>query len=396
MAQPPDQQQLQRHITARSPSEFSLKEKFATWAKQFRNYCELLNIPNANRYRTLLSFMDAECFTIVENLNLNANHRANIFEAEPFRLIKNALSSREENVPPGYALKYRKQKENESIEKYAAELERLALEAFPDDQNIRVNRTLIESFIAGVRNDELAIKLLQENFDNLGPAINRAVEYFQALQTRRFIKTESDFRPNLEKVYTIKEAEETNKVNAVNREDTRNAAHNANTTGSKHQENAPHNSTASYPPFNAAQAQVPWQNMNPFTNQFPNTLPYWQNSSPSQNQFPFSGQYPYQNHPTPTYRFHNTKLNHVNGYNPQTNFNNRSAVICYHCSKPGHVRSNCRLLQQNRNQNFQGRTLYCNYCGKRGHNSSTCWHLTHTNSNQDPAAANSKNPFRPS
>ena len=46
---------------------------------------------------------------------------------------------------------------------------------------------LIKSFIAGVRNDELAIKLLQENFDNLGPAINSVVEYSQALQTQRFI-----------------------------------------------------------------------------------------------------------------------------------------------------------------------------------------------------------------
>ena len=90
--------------------------------------------------------------------------------------------------------------------------------------NIRQNRTLIESFISGIRNDELAIKLLEENFQNLGQAIERAVHYYQALQTRRFIKTESDFRPSLEKVYNVSKNidSEENKpakeqdVNAVN------------------------------------------------------------------------------------------------------------------------------------------------------------------------------------
>lgn len=76
------------------------------------------------------------------------------------------------------------------------ELERLALEAYPDDQNIRANRNLIECFISGIRDDELAIKLLQENFDNLANAINRAVQYQQALQTRHFIKNGNRFQTN--------------------------------------------------------------------------------------------------------------------------------------------------------------------------------------------------------
>ena len=212
-----DAQQAQPRITAKHPPEFSLKQSYSTWSKQFRNYCELLQIPNNTRYRTLLCFLDPESFTIVENLNLEQAQRDDIFANATHQLLKNALSTRESQIPPGYALKFRKQKEGEGIEKYAAELEKLALEAYPDDQNIRQNRNLIESFISGIRNDELAIKLLQENFENLGQAITTAVQYFQALQTRRFIKTESDFRPAMEKVYNIsKENQESSSTNAVN------------------------------------------------------------------------------------------------------------------------------------------------------------------------------------
>ena len=38
------------------------------------------------------------------------------------------------------------------------------------DQNIRANRNLIECFISGIRDDGLAMKLIQENFDNLANA----------------------------------------------------------------------------------------------------------------------------------------------------------------------------------------------------------------------------------
>ena len=215
MAQIPPQNVRPNPATARHPSEFTMKDCFTTWFKQFRNYCELLNVPANTRYRTLLSFLDPECFTIVENLALPDETRADIFHADTQRALKDALSRRESRFPAGYAMGYRKQKEGECIEKYASELEKLALEACPDVQNIRANRNLIECFISGIRDDELAIKLLEENFNNLTEAINRAVHYQQALQTRRFIKTETDFRPTMEKVYNIS-PDELAKINTTN------------------------------------------------------------------------------------------------------------------------------------------------------------------------------------
>ena len=150
-----------------------------------------------------MSFLNSESFTLVENLNLTNAQKQDITAQETYQLIKTCLKSTESRIPSGYALKYRKQKESESIEQYAFELENLALEAYPNDQNIRQNHNLIECFISGIRNDELAIKLLEQNFENLTEAIQAAARYFLALQTRRFIKTESDFKQTMEKVYNL-------------------------------------------------------------------------------------------------------------------------------------------------------------------------------------------------
>ena len=115
-------------VVARAPEEFSLKANFTVWAKQFRNYIELLNVQDDQVYRTLLSFMNPECFTLIEALELTEDERADIFDQDVFRRLTLALKSREMRVNPDYLLKYRKQRDDETIEKYSEELVKLAQE----------------------------------------------------------------------------------------------------------------------------------------------------------------------------------------------------------------------------------------------------------------------------
>ena len=386
---------------AKQPTVFTLKQSFPVWFKQFRNYAELLQVPNEHRYRTLLSFLDAESFTIVENLALNQEQRADVFQAAPYQLIRNALTQRESRIPPGYELKYRKQRENESIEKYASELECLALEAFPGEANIRQNRTLIESFISGIRNDELAIKLLEENFQNLGQAIERAVHYYQALQTRRFIKTESDFRPSLEKVYNVsknidseeKKPAKEQDVNAVNASPTEQSQSHYN---QKSQPNinmpapAPANLQFSgHAHYNRMFLQNPnqatWGNQQYFNEpmKHPFAGPDWP-SQPANNQNwqqypPWLNNQRFLNMPRPQNMTRRSKPN----------------VVCYHCGKIGHYKNECYSLQRiQQSQNTKRDAKNCTYCGKSGHLSHNCWHLNGKNTQPSNQMSN-LNPFRP-
>ena len=80
---------------AKSPELYQLKKNFASWLKQFRNYAELLNINANNVYRTFLSFMDDEAFTIVESLNLTNAQKNDFFDNATQTLVRTAIKNRQ-------------------------------------------------------------------------------------------------------------------------------------------------------------------------------------------------------------------------------------------------------------------------------------------------------------
>ena len=174
---------------ARQPSTFKIGMDFPTWFRQFLNYCTITNTPAAQRFGVMCSFFDSSAFTTVENLRLANDIREDINAAfEPLRI---ALNSPDSRIPPRFALRHRVQREEESLDEFARQLEKLARNAFPADNNIRANQTLIDAFISGLRSDELSIKLLQRNFQNVTDALNEAKEYLAARDTRKYLKRNS-------------------------------------------------------------------------------------------------------------------------------------------------------------------------------------------------------------
>jgi len=304
---------------------------------------------------------------------------------------KTALKSQETRVPAGYAMKYRKQKEAESIEQYAFELERLALDAYPNEQNIRENRNLIECFISGIRNDELAIKLLQDNFDNLADAVNVAKQYFTALQTRRFLKTESDYRPQLEKVYNIQADDKAqSQVNVVTGTVNK-QQHMLNITPAINAQGT--TSTGYVTQYNPGVQQYPQPNY-----QFQQPMTGWPN--PPYNQRQYYQQYPQFTNPNqysqpPVAQYQPNRR--VQGFTTRSpGRRNRSNIICYFCQKPGHYKNECYSYLRTMGQNQQQQTgnPLCTYCGKSGHRAENCWHLQSKQPGETTQNI-SKNPFRP-
>ena len=371
---------------AKAPEEFSLKKNFNTWIKQFRNYVELLNVPPNDTYRTLLSFCNPECFDLIEALGLTPAQRNDIFDQAVQRRLKDALKSREIRVDPGYLLKYRKQNENETIEKYADELLKLAQEVYPDDQNIRQNPQLISSFIGGVRNDELAIKLLQEDFPNLTNAVQAASQYFQALQTRRFIKTETDFRAPLEKVYEIREPASVNRVYKTQPRQQMSVEQPAgrdNETGGQPQQATQalqYAQQANMPtmqqtqPGNVVDMQQLQQVNAPNAQQMvPINMPNMQQIAPlnvhnTQPTWQGYNYLPYANFPQ--------NINDPRGFrNDRYSTRGRGSSMrgaCHFCGEYGHYIADC---EQKKRMGQGQQRKYCTYCGMSNHNRETCYRL---------------------
>jgi hypothetical protein len=371
-------------LIAKSPETYKLKLNYQSWLKQFRNYTELLNVPANNIYRTFLSFLDEETFGIVEALNLDNARRADFYDNETQVVIRDAIKNRQgERIPAEYMLRFRKQREGESIEKYAAELEKMALEAFPDEQDIRANRQLIQSFLMGVRNDELGVKLLEETFDSLTDAVNAAARHCKALQTRRYIRKETEGQV-LEKVYhtTCQNCTSTGTSNATNE-------HTVNATNEGQGQQV-----IKQPVINAGK-EVP--------NQYWNAGHHIQ-SPLTVNQFQHQGGYNRMQHPN---QFNNPIHYQYRGSSqqryPYRQNTDKRGIQCYNCHKYGHYKYECWALKNGQGSNQQAAPRskhYCSYCSKRGHSVQTCWHLNKTESGgaivQTPNEnlAQNTNPFR--
>ena len=333
---------------AKSPELYQLKKNFASWLKQFRNYAELLNINANNVYRTFLSFMDDEAFTIVESLNLTNAQKNDFFDNATQTLVRTAIKNRQGvRIPAEYMLRFRKQHEGESVEQYASELEKMALEAFPEEQNIRENRQLIQSFLMGVRNDELGVKLLEENFDNLTNAVEAAARHCKALQTRRYIRKESEAQV-LEKVYQVSCAN----CNCTNNKSSDPGTVNAVMTAGRNRNQQFH------PPV--MQQMKNTDDQTPYGQQLPT------NSRAQQGEMQ-----PY---------FQTSDRQHRRQYTDKRN------IQCYQCRKYGHYRSECWDLMKYQSQPQQ--RPYCTYCGKSGHTEAKCWNLNRPSPDQNRTQTN--------
>lgn len=380
-------QQLQANrvgVIAKAPEIFKLKNNFNSWLKQFRNYAELVNVQANNMYQTFMSFMDEESFSVVESLTLTPAQRNAFFDNATILLISEAIKNRQgERIPAEFMLRFRKQEDNESIEQYASALEKIALEAFPNDANIRQNRQLIQSFLMGIKNDELGIKLLEQNFDNLTNALNYATQYFKALQTRRYIKREGNSTLPLEKVYNVSPEQCYNCRQAA---ETVNKTQKVDNTSKYHLQQAPQMTTEM--PNLQQHVQLPLQS----------GIYYNQAAQPLQNQMPIG------NFTQAALPMMSPHVNPIQQFRYNSRNANRKNVQCYNCGKSGHYKSECRSMNNNNyNKRARPQRPYCTYCSKPGHIAATCFHLNpqlipgntqkqHANVTQNEP--NSKNPFR--
>lgn len=345
-----------QRIVARVPEEYKLKNSFAAWIKQFQNYTELVNVPAGNLYRTFLSFMNDEAFAVVEAAGLDDAQKLALFDN--LTPVREAMKARQgERIPAEYMLSLRKQEEGESIEQFAAVLERMAAEAYPQDQDIRANRQLIQCFIMGIRSDELGVKLLGENFNNLTDAIVTAAQYYKALQTRRFIKRGgTETTAVSEKVYNIGTSN-CSGCNCNRNNDSQVNAVQKTVMRTEKQSATPMNTPSNQWQFNHGQQMA---------TQMPTQVPV---------------QVPQMAMPQMMSGHGNWPMQYQQNMQPMMGNQQPRRKICSNCQKTGHTIENCWAINgrpdgysQGYNQNW-GQQKDCTYCNKRGHTAADCWHL---------------------
>ena len=298
-------------IVVKQPAVFKLNssDEFSIWYAQFINYAEAVGIEKANTFVALKSFLDASAFSIVENLEVSDENKA---DPAKFKSTLEEALSRKDKIPPRLALRYRSQETDESLADFALALEKLANKAgVHKDARPQL---LVDSFCTGVRDTDLSIKLLETHFDTLTLALDQAEKIESASKIRNFVrpsKAKTDADTGLEILAAEPASATTNQQNF------------SQSTDSRHRRNLDPNARGFQPGF-------PEQAVGRYGNS---------------SNFGVSN--------TPRQRFNQPGRAGGNRYSNNAGFANRDATKrCWYCNRLGHVSRNCRTRARNEAQNF--------------------------------------------
>ena len=162
------------HVYARRPDTFVFGEDFPLFWKRFERFSAAINCEKKSQFDLFTSFLDDVSFRRVESLSFTEDHKTASYVdlAKAFELIKSALSKPPE-IPDRVALRYRTQSADEDIIKFGDAIRELGIKIYGAE--VESNAAVIESFCVGVRDSELGSKLLQKTFTKLSEAIEYAL-----------------------------------------------------------------------------------------------------------------------------------------------------------------------------------------------------------------------------
>ena len=332
----------------RQPPEFCLNaedQDFTTWYKQFENFAKAMSIPEKDQLTAIISYLDTAAFAVVENLKLEGE---TLTKADLYKpLLEKALKNDNEKIPARLKLRYRTQKSNESLSQFALELGKLADKSDIKETAVK-QQLLVDSFCTGVKDADLSIKLLENNFGSLTLALNHALKVEGANKIRNFVRAVDDDQAPEVEILATSEQHSHKAKNSESAQLPSNSMPQHSNNVQQHDQNFIH---------------VPDQRFYP--NQYGNSYNY-QNHYSVPRQMHHSNQFQhmtprnqgnnFQARPSRNFQT-NTRNGHVdyqpNGQRPMRLQQKNRSKVCYYCQIPGHVIRMCHKRMRDESRNFR-------------------------------------------
>ena len=158
----------------KGPSDFVYGDDFEMFWGRFQAFIVAAKCAKEAQYSLFVSYLDDVSFRRVQALTFTAEHKTGevVDLAKAHLLIKGALS-KEPDVPERIALKYMVQRQAEGVTEFGDAVRLLGQKIFGPETDANV--LVIESFCAGLRDTNLASKMVQKEFKSLSVAIKYAV-----------------------------------------------------------------------------------------------------------------------------------------------------------------------------------------------------------------------------
>ena len=169
------------YSVANKPKMYDEKTNFQQYLKEFEEYKEVTSIPDERTYITLLTYLPEQCKDKLRDLNLTTEQKANWREVRS-RVIA-ALTSPAMKLSAKLALRQAAQQTEESVMDFYVRISFISkflddpeTTQDTDDHNHNIEKmvrdhAIKERFIDGLRDETIAIELIQVRHENTLPQL---------------------------------------------------------------------------------------------------------------------------------------------------------------------------------------------------------------------------------
>lgn len=172
---------LERHdrtnkyqVPYNKPAPFQDGENIQKWIKSFITFANATKIPDESRVDCMLTFLSPTAQIRVATLNLTAEdkHEASSCYEKVIRAIEGAVPKQELRTK----LFFSKQKVGESMAEFTSKIQDLADRIYGQEKGEYKNQVLLDCFIAGIANDNIAIEIVKGEHTTMEGALKQALD----------------------------------------------------------------------------------------------------------------------------------------------------------------------------------------------------------------------------
>ena len=179
---------MTQYNIVKQPDIFVYGEDFDIFMDRFEAYLTNTNAVKTSHYTLLLSYVDGVSFRKLRSLQFTDEHKTeDVVDLKKARKLLKSVLQKQTTVPYSIQMKYRTQKDKESITDFGYEIQVLAQKA--EIENVDTSREIIEAFCSGLNDSQLAAKMLLklDTFTSLKDAIEYAMQRESTQKINDFI-----------------------------------------------------------------------------------------------------------------------------------------------------------------------------------------------------------------
>lgn len=170
-----------KKITVKQPEMYKTSKSIKNYVKLWDNYARIMNMTGTQTIQSFYTFVDEEVQEKLGELSDNEQKTWKDFKD----LVLKTLEKPASKTAMRHKLRALKQGRDESVLEYKEKLEKIANQAYAEGQNKEKDDALKDALASGLRNDEVAIKIIGKETWSFKDSVDYAMSRENSVTARK-------------------------------------------------------------------------------------------------------------------------------------------------------------------------------------------------------------------